>query len=153
MGDITGALNNHQVVGFDTSIFIYFIEEAPRYSTAAAEAFANLTNGSILGVTSVLTLMEIVVRPLQLGRPEIADRYGVLLNAVPHLIIPSLDQLTARKAAELRAAYGLKPAGALQVAACIQQGATAFLTNDTMLRRIAEVETLLLDDFVDDTQT
>jgi predicted nucleic acid-binding protein len=150
MGDITFALKNHQMVGFDTSIFIYHIEEVPRYSTAAAEAFDSLANGSILGVTSMLTLMEIVVRPLQMGRPEIADRYGVLLNAFPHLIIPNLDQFTARQAAEFRAAYGLKPAGALQVAACVQQGATAFLTNDKMLRRLVEVETLLLDDFVND---
>jgi predicted nucleic acid-binding protein len=54
-----------------------------------------------------------------------------------------------RCAAELRASYRLRPADALQVAACLVYGATAFLTNDRDLRRIGDLQVLLLEDFVE----
>ena len=52
-----------------------------------------------------------------------------------------------RRAAELRAMHRLSAPDALQVAACLQHGATAFLTNDRKLRRVVEVEGLLLSEF------
>jgi predicted nucleic acid-binding protein len=153
VGDIAAVLRNHQLVGFDTSIFIYHIEESPHYAEVAATALKDLATGTFMGVTSALTLMEIAVQPLQMGRPEVADIYGALLNTFPNLTIANLDPFSARKAAELRATYRLRPADALQVAACVQRGATAFLTNDKTLRRVTEIEILLLDDFVDDSLT
>jgi hypothetical protein len=35
------------------------------------------------------------------------------------------------------------------VGACLEHGTTAFLTNDRGLRRVGELETLLLEDFVE----
>jgi predicted nucleic acid-binding protein len=97
----------------------------------------------------VLTLMEIAVKPLQLGRPEVADEYDVLLATYPHLTVADIDRPIARRAAELRASYRLRPADAVQVGTCLHHGATAFLTNDRGLRRVGELELLLLDDFVE----
>jgi predicted nucleic acid-binding protein len=53
-----------------------------------------------------------------------------------------------RRAAELQAGYRLRPADALQVAACLEQGATAFLSNDRELRRITDLHVWMLEDFV-----
>lgn len=153
MGDIAAALRNHRVVGFDTSIFIYHLELSRRYAEVAAVALTGLASNEFRGVTSVLTLMEIAVRPLQTGRPEVADIYGVSLNTFPNLTIATIDNDTARQAAELRAIYRLGTPDAIHVAACLQHGATAFVTNDKTLRRIEEIELLLLDDFVDGNAT
>jgi predicted nucleic acid-binding protein len=99
-------------------------------------------------VTSVLTLMEIAVTPLQLGRPDVAEEYEILLANYPNLVIAALDRPTVRRAAELRAEYRLRAADALQIAACLEQGATAFLSNDRELRRIADLQVWMLADFV-----
>ena len=148
MAGLEAVLRRHELIGLDTSPFIYHIEAAPRYARPAGLVFDELAAGTFAGVTLVLTLMELVVRPLQLGRPEVADDYEVLVANYPNLSVVEIDRLTARRAAELRAVYRLRPAGALQVAACLEHGATAFLTNDRDLRRITDIQVVLLEDFV-----
>ena len=148
MAGIVEALQANELVGLDTSLFIYQIEDAPRYAAAAHLVFKELEQGRFEASTSVLTVMELQVKPLQLGRPELADEYEALLARYPHLRILGIDRTAARTAAELRAAYRLGPADSLQVAACLRAGATAFLTNDRDLRRVRELQVLLLDDFV-----
>jgi RecA-family ATPase len=54
----------------------------------------------------------------------------------------------ARRAAQLRARYRLRPADALQMATALVHGATAFVTNDRQLTRLAPVlDIITLDDF------
>jgi predicted nucleic acid-binding protein len=64
------------------------------------------------------------------------------------VVIAALDRPAARRAAQLRAEHRLRPADALQVAACLEQGATAFLSNDRELRRISDLHVWMLKDFV-----
>lgn len=149
MAGITSALRAHQRVGLDTSVFIYHLEGTSRYAPCVASVFGELAYGSFQGITSVLTLMELTVKPLQLGRPDVADEYEVLLSNYPNLTIVDVDKATARSAAGLRATYRLRPADALQVAACLREDATALLTNDRDLRRVTEIQVLLLDDFIE----
>jgi predicted nucleic acid-binding protein len=93
--------------------------------------------------------MEIAVRPLQLGRDEVADEYETLLAAFPNLSIVQADRAVARRAAQLRAAFRLRPADAIQVAACVEHGASAFVTNDNGLRRVDLLEVAVLDDYLE----
>jgi len=149
LDEIAALLSRHECVGLDTSPFIYHIEGASRYVSAVGIVFDELIRGTFAGVTSVLTLMEVTVKPLQLGFADVADEYEMILSTYPNLTVVGFDQTTARRAAELRAIYRLRPADALQVAACLQNGATAFLTNDKGLRRVSEeIQVMLLDDFV-----
>jgi len=80
LGELAGALSHHLRVGLDTSLFIYHLESRSRYSDTTTAIFQQLERGSFEGVTSVLTLMELAVKPLQLGRPDVADEYVVLLD-------------------------------------------------------------------------
>jgi predicted nucleic acid-binding protein len=43
---------------------------------------------------------------------------------------------------------GLRPPDARQSAACLENGAMAFVTNDRRLRRVTELDVLLLDEVV-----
>ena len=108
-----------------------------------------MARGAFEGVTSVLTLMELMVEPLQSDRSTVADEYEVLLANYPNLTVAPIDRATARRAAELRAAHRLRPADALQVAACLEARATALLTNDRDLRRVTAIQVLLLEDFAE----
>jgi hypothetical protein len=68
-------------------------------------------------MTSVLTLLEITIKPLRLGRPEIADAYEALIGDITNLAINDVDVRSARIGAELRAAYGLRTPDSLPVSA------------------------------------
>jgi predicted nucleic acid-binding protein len=144
------ALRGHQLVGIDTPVLIYQIEQVEPYFALTNEFFEALSPDTLSAVTSVLALMEIAVLPLRTGRPRAADDYEALLLSYPSLEIATIDRRTARRAAALRAWYRLTAIDALQVAAALIAGATAFLTNDRRLQRVAEIEVLLLDDFIHD---
>jgi len=92
--------------------------------------------------------MELAVKPLQEQRAEVAAHYESLLINFPNLAIATVNRQVAHRGAELRAMYRLRPADAMQIAACLEYGATAFVTNDRDLRRVTEIQILLLEDFV-----
>jgi predicted nucleic acid-binding protein len=121
VADLAAALRRHERIGVDTPIFIYHLEGTTHLAGLAGVALDELAGGGFSGMTSVLTLMEIAVKPLQLRRPDIAEEYEVLLANYSNLVIAALDRPTARREAELRAGYRLRPADALQVAACLER--------------------------------
>ena len=142
------ALQRHDKIGLDTSIFIYYLEDVDPYADLAEPVFDAIADGSFDGVTSMLTLMELTVQPLQAGQPDIADEYETRLLIYPNLSIQELTRQAMRRAAELRARYRLRAPDAIQIAACIDGGATAFLTNDTRLRRVTDLNIIILNDFI-----
>ena len=153
MDALVNALSDHRVVEIDTSIFIYHLEGSTRYAAAVARVFDMLEEGRFLGVTSLITLLELTMRPLQLQRPDIAEGYELLLITYPNLTIVDFDRAVIRRPAERRATYRLVPPDAMQVAGCLHAGATAMLSNDKTLRRVSELDVVILDDFVTEYQT
>jgi len=148
MGFLT-SLVSFERIGIDTPIFIYHLENHPTYSPFTQVLLARIESGETKAMTSVITLLEIAVRPFQLGRPDVAMKYETLLVKFPNLSIVDIDRDVARRAAKLRAEYRLRPADALQVAACQAQGAQVFITNDRRLAPLkTEIEIVVLDDFV-----
>ena len=86
MGDadierLTSRLQAHDVIGLDTSIFIYQFEAHPRYLPLATAVLSGVAAGERQGVTSAITLMELTVRPHQLGRRAVAGRAVTALAA------------------------------------------------------------------------
>lgn len=150
MDELGKRLARAKVIGLDTSIFIYFLEDNPKYSPLAQITINGIEKGKWEGVTSTITLMEITVRPWQLGRESAAREYEAILVHFPNLSIVDVDRNVARAAAQLRAKYNVSPPDALQVAASLNFGAKAFLTNDKRLSKLQElVDVLVLDDFVE----
>jgi predicted nucleic acid-binding protein len=141
-------LADHAVIGLDTAIFIYQLENHPRYRPLTQELLGGIQAGRQTAVTSTVTVMELTVRPWQIGRPAVAREYEALLVHFPHLTLADVTRDVARRAAQLRARYRLRPADALQVATALVHGATAFVTNDRQLTRLAPVlDIIILDDF------
>lgn len=150
MDEFSKRLAKAKVIGLDTSIFVYFLESSPRYASLAEIAFKGIEGGKWQGVTSTITLMEIAVRPWQLGREMAAREYEAILVHFPNLSIVDVDRNVARTAAQLRARYNVSPPDALQVAASVSFGAKAFLTNDKRLSRLQElIDVIVLDDFLE----
>lgn len=145
--DLARRLAGHMVLGLDTSVFIYHLEAHPRYLPLTMILLAGVQAGQWRAVTSTVTLMELTVRPWQLGRAAVAREYEALLVHFPHLTVADVTRDVARRAAQLRAIYSLRPADALQVATALVHGATVFVTNDRSLARLSPVlDVVLLDD-------
>lgn len=150
MDEFSKRLAKAKVIGLDTPIFIYFLEDNPRYGVLAQITINGIEKGTWEGVTSTVTLMEVTVRPWQLGREAVAREYEAVLVHFPNLSVVDIDRNVARAAAQLRAKYNVSPPDALQVAASLSFGAKAFLTNDKRLSKLQElIDILVLDDFVE----
>jgi predicted nucleic acid-binding protein len=150
MDELSKRLAKAKTIGLDTPIFIYFLENNPRYGPLARITISGIEQGKWQGVTSTITLMEITVRPWQLGREGVAREYEAVLVHFPNLSIVDVDRNVARVAAQLRAKYNVSPPDALQVAASLSFGAKAFLTNDRSLSRLQQlIDVLVLDDFLE----
>jgi hypothetical protein len=91
---------------------------------------------------------EFRVKPKGEGKLEAARDYEFFLTTFPNLSFVSMGLGVARRAADLRADYRFRTPDAIQLAAALVQGATAFLTNDKKLKPVSEVEVLILDDWV-----
>jgi predicted nucleic acid-binding protein len=151
MDELSKRLAKAKVIGLDTPIFIYFLENNEQYGELARITINGIEKGKWEGVTSTITLMEITVRPWQLGRESAAREYEAVLVHFPNLSIVDVDRKVARAAAQLRAKYNVPPPDALQVAASLSSGAKAFLTNDKRLAKLQElIDVIVLDDFVEE---
>ena len=150
MDELSKRLARAKVIGLDTSVFIYFLENNPKYGPLAEITISGIEKGKWQGVTSTITLMEITVRPWQLGNEAVAREYEAVLVHFPNLTVVDVDRNVARAADQLRARYNVSPPDALQVAASMAYGAKAFLTNDKRLSKLQELlDILVLDDFVE----
>jgi len=148
LGRLEKALLKHSKVGIDTSIFIYHLESHQSYLPLTTLLLRLITEGRLAGVTSEITIMELLVKPLEEDNQDIADEYEVLLDNFPNLKIKEVGRSVSRKAAELRVRHSVNPADALQIAAAIAEKATAFITNDRQLKQVADVEIVILSEFL-----
>ena len=149
MGHLGERLATHTIIGLDTSVFIYHLEAHPVYLPLTRELLAGVEAGRWTAVTPTVTVMELTVRPWQLDRPAVARAYEALLVHFPHLILADVTRDVARRAAQLRARYRIRPADALQVATALIHEATAFVTNDRLPTRLSPaLDVVMLDNFV-----
>jgi predicted nucleic acid-binding protein len=134
-----------RVVGIDTAPLIYFIEENPRYLKTMIPFFKALSRGEFRAVTSVITLVEVLVHPLRQGNVRLAEQYRDILFNAEGLTTLALSEDIAEDAARLRAQHNLRTPDAIQVATAIHLNASFFLTNDTRLPSLPDLDLLVLD--------
>lgn len=134
-------------VGVDTALFIYFIEEEPRFLPVIEPLFRDADQGRRELVTSALTLLEVLVVPYRVGNRSLADRYEALLTRSRGIRIIDLSRDQLRAAAQLRAASGVKTPDALQLVAALTTGCTTFVTNDRRIPAISGTRVLQLADY------
>ncbi len=144
--NVDAALAKVSRLAIDTAPIIYFVEQHPRYDAVVTDIFRRIDKGRLEAVTSVITLTEVLVHPVRLGRTDLHRQYSVLLNNSRHFILFDIDAAIAEQAAILRAQHNLRTPDALQIAVAVTAGCEAFLTNDKRLRSIPYLQIILLDD-------
>ena len=136
-------------IGLDSSIFIYYIEENPRYIATLDPVFDALTEGRLKAVTSALTLLETLVVPLRAGNEVLARQYQRFLTRSQSLLVIPLEFGILRAAAYVRATARLKTPDALQVASALSAGCPTFLTNDGRIPSLSGLHILQLEDYIE----
>jgi predicted nucleic acid-binding protein len=142
-------LKRHSRVGIDTSIFIYELEDNPRYARLAHPVFEAVAGSDVTAIASTITMAELLVQPYRNSDLERVNQYFGLLTTYPDLVWIAPDLEIADIAAKFRAEYRLKMPDAIQAATVLQAGASGFFTNDSVFRRVTAFETLQFDDLID----
>ncbi|HSF14169.1 MAG TPA: PIN domain-containing protein [Vicinamibacteria bacterium] len=139
-------LNRHRKLGLDTSVFIYAVEENPKYLALVRPILAWVEGPKGQAVTSTVSMLELLVQPYRLSDLNRVNQFYALLITYPHLewVAPSLA--VADRAARLRADHNLKTPDALQAATALASEATGFISNDPAYKRVAGIETVILDE-------
>ena len=142
------ALSRHRKVFIDSSVWRYHFEQHPEFSPAAGRLIEALEEGRFRAVVSELTLLELTVRPLQLGRQDVADEYELLLSHFPNVDLAPVTRQVLLDAAALRAKFRFRTPDAVLLATGIRLSATAVVTNDKTWKEagIEGIQVLLLSD-------
>ena len=135
-------------VGVDTAVFIYFIEEHPRFLRLVEPLFSEAAGGRRELVTSALTLLEVLVVPYRSGDHLLAGRYEAILTRSRGVKVADISRDHLRAAAQLRAATGVKAPDSLQLVAALAAKCSAFLTNDRDLPTLPSIRILQLNSYV-----
>ena len=133
--------------GVDTSIFIYLLEEHPRFLPLVMPMFESADAGARQLVTSTLTLLEVLVVPYRSGDMQLAERYERTLSHSRGVTMIPLTRNQLRAAAQLRALTGMRTPDALQIAAALGGGCQTFVTNDRRLADVPGLRIVQLSDY------
>jgi predicted nucleic acid-binding protein len=145
LGKLAAAFKAYRTVALDTAVFIYHFEKNENYLEVTEEIFYRLDRDkNFTAVTSVITVLEVCVKPIKESRQDLVTEYTQKLLYDDKLATWVVDGNIAQKAAEIRAKYGIRTPDAIQVATAITAGADVFITNDTDLKRVEEIAVLVL---------
>lgn len=141
-------LGRHRRVGLDTAPFIYHVQNHPTYGMAADRLFRSIAGGRSTGITSTLTMTEVLVLPYRTSRPDTADHMFATLVQMGNIEWQPPSLGIADRAASARARYHLRTIDAIQLATALVGESTGFITNDKDFRRVTDLEVLILDDLL-----
>lgn len=137
-----------KIIGLDTMVFIYHFGENQIYSPLTFSIFESLEKGNFNAITSILTLLEILVKPKRENNSILTEKYKILLETFPNLRVKTLDENIVDVASSLRANYNINTPDAIQIATSLEAKADIFITNNTTLKKISEIKILLLSEML-----
>jgi predicted nucleic acid-binding protein len=118
----------------DSNIFIYLIEDEGPRGRQASELVQRMSVRRDEVITSVLTLGEVLTKPIREGRHDLAEEYEHLLSS-PGMDLAEFGRDAARLYASIRVDKTIKPPDAIQLAVAASVKCDLFVTNDQRLSR------------------
>jgi predicted nucleic acid-binding protein len=134
-------------VYLDTAPIIYSVEEHTDYWHLLKDIWASLDSGSISVVTSELSLLETLVKPISERNNDLVTAYETLLTDFRIDLIP-ISNSHLREAAALRAKFGFKTPDAIHAATAESAGCSHLIANDSAFRRLDIIKVLILSDLI-----
>ena len=119
-------------VYWDTMLFIYWLEDHPRYARRVDAIRSKMEQRHDQLITGAFTFGEVLAGVYRKGTPQLAAEMRRLLQTAVAEVIPFTLE-TADHYARIRATHGIPPADAVHLACAAQAETDLFLTNDTIL--------------------
>jgi len=135
-------------VVLDTMIFIYLFEDSPQFGSVSEFILEQVGLGKFESAVTPVTAAELMVKPLQNKRYDLADRYRLALRSMQNVVPVAMSFETGLLAGGLRAKYGLPLPDMIQVACAMQSKTPTLITNDKAMEHIDEAEVFLLSAFL-----
>lgn len=136
-----------QKIGLDTSVFIYLLEEEPRFLSPARDVLKSIERGERSGIFSCIGMIELLTGPKQKKQYDLAFQYRDFLSSFPNLTVCGVSEDVIERASDLRARYNLRTPDAIHLATALCEGADIFITNDRALKRVKEITVDMLAAF------
>ncbi len=143
MGDVPAGLHR---IFLDSAPVIYLIERHPIYCSKLEPLFNRFEAGEVVAVTSPVTLAECLVLPMRHGNADAIKAFIEILGGNHASLFVPIQRETARIAADIRSRYNVTLTDAFQVAAALESGCDAFLTNDKDLCRVTDLKIVLVEE-------
>ena len=137
------------LVYLDANGLIYSVERVEPYRALLDPMWQAAQEGHVTVVSSGLTVVESLVKPLRDGNEEIEAQYREVFEASVFGIL-DMPLAVFELAAQIRADAQLQTADALHAATALHAGCDLFVTNDTDFRRVPNLPMVVLDDLLDD---
>jgi predicted nucleic acid-binding protein len=141
-------LSSSGTVYLDTNSFIYSIERIDPYRTMLDTLWQAVSRGLLKVVTSELTLLEVLVKPLREGDRTTATLFRTILRQTPDVQMVPITQSILEEAATLRATLSLKTPDAIHAATALLYGCDLLVTNDSAFRRVANLTVTVLSEAI-----
>jgi len=147
--NLSDELDRLQTVFVDTAPIIYYIEAHPQFGPLAKEVVDSFQLGKLIAFSSVVTLVEVLPKPVESGNDELARKFSKFLKTGKNIKLLDISAEIAELAGNLRGRYpSLKAMDAIQIAVSINAGADSFVTNDVKLRNIKDLKVIILKDYL-----
>ena len=130
----------------DASVVIYGVERVKPYAQLLEPLWEAVRTGALTLVTSELTWLETLVKPLREGNTALEQRFRDFLTAREVRLVPA-DLKLWERAARLRS-LGLRTPDALHAATALESHCSQFLTNDPIFVRVTGLPVTVLKDLL-----
>jgi predicted nucleic acid-binding protein len=134
MGKVSAELG--QRVYTEANIIIYAVEGFAAYLDQIRTLMTAMNIGEITIVKSVLTLAEVLVKPLKDQSPAIQKAYKTFLSPTPALEDVPINRDILEEAAQWRATTKLKLPDTIHLATALRSKCDFLLTNDDVFRNL-----------------
>lgn len=142
-------LQDFKHIGIDSMCFLYQFADHPQYSPLTNALFTLLENKKIQAVTSLISVIEVFIKPEEAQDQQTIAEYENVFRNLPNLEITPIDWYLARLSSKIRANYkSIKTPDAIQVAATLLKNFPVFLTNDKKISKIEEIRVTLLSEYL-----
>lgn len=146
---ITDELAQLNAIFIDTAPVIYYIEAHPLLGPLVKQVVNAFQSGRISAFSSVITLTEVLPKPIESGNEKLARKFVQFLKYGSNFSLIEISATIAERAGRLRGKYsGIRTMDAIQISVAMDLGADAFLTNEKRLKETKEVKALVLKDFL-----
>lgn len=129
MGLDANSILRHHRVSLDTNIFIYALNDNPKFPFATT-LLKLIPASSLIVTTSVVSVLETSVHYYKHGQSQLLPTLFVFISCRGRVAVIEVNQDIALIAGQLRASYRLKTADAIQLGTALYSKSELFITAD-----------------------